>query len=229
MSRKGLDYSVTPDLVQRGAPAHPSGAPTPPAQTPAREPAAASTSSEPARSAKPPDAPAKPRGRLDYEPTAFPGALAPAGPSPKAIAALKEQGMWTETPAPARETTVASTRPPAPVASRPTGETRRAAGPVAAAPAAAALPHAPPAQPVKQESPSTRPAPKPRPKASPELDGEARVARTIRLAPNVDAQIQAIAARFGVDLTAAVAIAVTHGYAALAANGLVSPVRPGEP
>lgn len=55
------------------------------------------------------------------------------------------------------------------------------------------------------------------------------MARTIRLAPNVDAQIQAIAARFGVDLTAAVAIAVTHGYAALAANGLVSPVRPGEP
>jgi len=73
-------------------------------------------------------------------------------------------------------------------------------------------------------SPRT-PAPRERPKA-PAVDAEARIPRTIRLAPNVDAQIQAIAARFGVDLTAAVAIAVTHGYAALAASGLVTPVEP---
>lgn len=64
---------------------------------------------------------------------------------------------------------------------------------------------------------------------SSESDGpEARVARTIRLSPNVDAQIQTIAARFGVDLTAAVAIAVTHGYQALAAAGFVRAVDPGD-
>jgi hypothetical protein len=52
-----------------------------------------------------------------------------------------------------------------------------------------------------------------------------RIARTVRLAPNVDAQIQNIATRFGVDLTAAVAIGVTHGYQALVAAGFVRAIE----
>lgn len=54
------------------------------------------------------------------------------------------------------------------------------------------------------------------------------MARTIRLAPGVDQQVQAIASRFGVDLTAAISIAITHGYQALASVGFVRPIAPPE-
>lgn len=190
----------------------------------------------------------RPSRRLDYEPAAFPGVLSPPGPSPKAIAALKEQGMWTEVvPVPtAAVAVVAPTQEPARTAAEPSPVARPAKiepAPVAQTPMARPLPPAPAARlpepvvaapsavkpPATPRVPTTpRPAPAPRARPSPkapDVDAEARIARTIRLAPNVDAQIQAIAARFGVDLTAAVAIAVTHGYATLAAGGFVTPVE----
>jgi len=52
-----------------------------------------------------------------------------------------------------------------------------------------------------------------------------RIARTVRLAPNVEAKLQQIAATFGVDLNAAVAIAITHGFKALGDAALVQPIR----
>ena len=67
---RGLDYEVAPDLVRKGALTHPDGAPEP--------------SSTSQKAAAP-----KRRARLDYDPTPFPGALAPSGPSPKAVEALK--------------------------------------------------------------------------------------------------------------------------------------------
>lgn len=164
--------------------------------------------------ATPQEAPATPtpsRGRLAYDPVPFLGARAPAGPAPEAVAALKAQGMWEE-PA---EKTPNRVAPTAPNRVAPTASKRME--PVAVQPEPAAQVVKPPSRKTNSKPPRQND----RPRTPTETDGEARIARTIRLAPNVDAQIQAIAARFGVDLTAAVAIAVTHGYQALATAGFV--------
>lgn len=226
--RKGgsLEYDVAPDLVQPGAKEHRTD-PEPP-----RRSRAASS-------------------RLDYAPEPFPGARAPAGPSPDALATLRERGML----APPEDERVSPRRTPpgeaprsvprtaasptSPTPSRPAGARELAAGPAAASPSR--VPSSAPAR--TTGSPSTAAASgtrrqepvdadpdAPRRRGRPRIaqaaeGGDARIARTVRLAPNVDAKLQAISEGFGVDLTAAVAIAVTHGYLALTTAGLVRPVE----
>jgi hypothetical protein len=58
-------------------------------------------------------------------------------------------------------------------------------------------------------------------KAAPRKSQAKRTARTVRLAPNVEAKLQQIADTFGVDLNSAVAIAITHGFKALREEGHV--------
>jgi hypothetical protein len=67
--------------------------------------------------------------------------------------------------------------------------------------------------------PRTKTAP-PRKKTSRKSQAK-RIARTVRLAPNVEAKLQQIASTFGVDLNAAMAIAITHGFKALGEADLV--------
>lgn len=188
---KGLDYDVAPDLVQGGAPSNQRGA------------AAASSNQKGAA-----DAVAPKRSRLDYEPEPFVGAHAPPGPPPSAVATLQKRGQWEGAPAvvPAR---TPERVPESPARASPTSSSKPVAAPSVPKPPPAASPSKPAASPSKP------------PRAGrAEAEGD-RVARTIRLAPNVDAQVQAIASRFGVDLTAAVSIAITHGHQALATAGFV--------
>lgn len=203
--RRGLEYDVAPDLVQTGATPHQEGA----------EGMPSSTTTSKAR---------RPR-LLDYEPTPFPGAHGPPGPSPKALASLKAEGMLADdTSEPQKTDGVAPPVSRSSAADTPPGKESRSSRPPPKTPpnptAVATPPKSPPA--------STTPAPRERSRPlPPETENhEVRVARTIRLSPNVDAQVQAIASRFGVDLTAAVSIAITHGYQALAVAGFVKAPSP---
>ena len=227
MSRKkgrGLEYNVAPDLVRSGADPHREGA-----------------------EEKPPPVTDKARSRrLDYEPTPFPGAHAPPGPAPRALASLKAEGMLADdgermlaeeatasrTPASAQASAPppkAPLTPATPVAPPKTATTAapsRAPGQASAPPPKAPLTAAAPPKTATTAAPSRAPAaasPREHSRPAPPAteNHEVRVARTVRLAPNVDAQVQTIASRFGVDLTAAISIAVTHGYQALASAGFV--------
>lgn len=292
-----LSYDITPDLVQAGAEARQSGA-TPPHKpqstsksndniTPDRVQTGAEVSQSGSESHQtgakssqsgailPPKSP-RPTPQLNYDPEPFPGARAPAGPSPLALATLQERGLW-------EPETIPETIPLSPQPSRPLMEERASekknplTSPVVSAspkPAtvipprttppsrspvppmeeraperilSTVLPTAPILSPPAQEKahppvPPVTPPPQKastmrvpvHPQATPKgrsksptdpEPGDARVARTVRLTPAVDAQLQTIANRFGVDFTAAVAITVTHGYQALAAAGFVRAVE----
>lgn len=56
---------------------------------------------------------------------------------------------------------------------------------------------------------------------------EARTARTIRLTARVEFKLQRIAEGYGVDLNAAVSIAVVHAHAAMVKEGLLDAADPG--
>lgn len=258
-----LSYDITPDLVQAGAETRQSGA-TPPHKpystsksdgniTPDKVQTGAETSQSGSESdhigakssqsgAILPPKHSRPTPQLNYDPEPFPGARAPAGPSPIALATLQERGLWEPettpeaiplTPQPSRPLAEerAPEKPPV-VSARPKPTT--IISPLMTPPVREELQHPiPPVTPPPQKA-SAMHVPAQPPQATPKgrsklptdpEPGDARVARTVRLTPAVDAQLQTIANRFGVDFTAAVAITVTHGYQALAAAGFVRAIE----
>ena len=223
--RGGLEYGGAPDLVQPGAPVRQDGTMEVPDRTKSSRPKA----SRPGRTTK-----------LEYDPEPFPGARAPAGPSESAQETLRARGLVESTQAPAESTagTPVVTREVAAAkvagAPRATATLQRAAEPSRKpAPAKKRTTAKPsrPAKPSRTARQSTPAAPRrksaPKRRAAPAKSSEKRTARTVRLAPNVEAKLQQIAATFGVDLNAAIAVAITHGFKALQDVDLVRPVEPG--
>ncbi len=210
--------------VQPGAPAHQKERPPAPTRTAASRPS--SRPPRPKRKAK--------AARLEYDPEPFEGARAAAGPSPVAQDTLCARGLMEparkveQAPAPAE---TASRRAPSKVKTgkpRATVETvskrERGVQSSRTQKRSQARPAARGTQ-GKQGAPSR--------KAATRKSHAKRTARTVRLAPNVEAKLQQIAGAFGVDLNAAMAIAITHGFKALGDAGLVpavdvAPSAPGE-
>lgn len=206
--------------VQSGAPAHQDDRP----QVPTR-PVSSRSSSRPPKSKRKTRA-----ARLEYDPEPFEGARAAAGPSPAAQDTLCARGLM----GPARP--VEQTPAPAVTASRGAPSKVKTGKPRATVETVSKKERA--GQPSRtQKRSQARPAAKgtqrkqsaPPRKTTTRKSQAKRIARTVRLAPNVEAKLQQIADAFGVDLNAAVAIAITHGFKAMEDLGMVeenNPVRP---
>ena len=200
MARKrkgGLEYDAVPDLVQPGAQVHQDDRSQVPNDPNPRKPGPS------------PPKPSQPKkaSRLEYDPEPFPGARAAAGPSQAAQETLRTRGLMgatrkAEGPRRARKPEKVKQRP------QQSASVKRTTSP-------------------RTTRPTTprRQAAAPR-KTAPKRGSTGRTARTVRLAPNVEAKLQQIAASFGVDLNAAMAIAITHGFKALEDAMLVLPVKP---
>ena len=198
--------------VQSGASAHQEDRP----QVPPR-PAASRSSSRPPKSKRKAKA-----ANLEYDPEPFEGARAAAGPSPAAQDTLCARGLM----GPARKVEQAPT--PAVTASRGAASKVKTGKPRVAAETASKKERAVQSSRTQKRS-QARPAAKgpqrkqsaPPRKTTTRKSQAKRIARTVRLAPNVEAKLQQIADTFGVDLNSAVAIAITHGFKALGDAGLV--------
>jgi len=164
--------------------------------------------------------------RLEYDPEPFEGARAAAGPSPVAQDTLYARGLM----GPARP--VEQAPAPAATVSRDAASKEKTGKPRAAAETTSKREQA--VQPSRTQKrgqarlaakgPQRKQSAPPRKMATRKTQTK-RIARTVRLAPNVEAKLQQIAATFGVDLNAAVAIAITHGFKALGDAALVQPIR----
>lgn len=217
--RGGLEYGAAPDLVQPGAPVRQDDGPAVPDRARSSRPGAS-------RSGK--------SARLEYEPEPFPGARAPAGPSESAQETLRARGLVESTRA-SEENAAAIQVPARQVAGENVAETPRTTTasrrttekPRKPAPAKTRTTTKPSRPPKTTTSAAPRRKSAPKRRTAPAKGGEKRTARTVRLAPNVEDKLQQIAATFGVDLNAAVAVAITHGFKALQDADLVRPVEPG--
>ena len=219
--RGGLEYGAAPDLVQPCAPVRQDDDPAVSDRTRPSLPGAS-------RSRK--------SARLEYEPEPFPGARAPAGPSESAQETLRARGLVGPAQAPAESTaaTPVATRevaaakvegtPPSTATLQRATEPSRKPAPVKRKTTTKSSRPVKPSRMAKQTTPAApRRKSAPKRRAAPAKSSEKRTARTVRLAPNVEAKLQQIAATFGVDLNAAIAVAITHGFKALQDAALVRP------
>lgn len=221
--RAGLDYDVAPDLVQPGAGEHQDG------ETVVRNPRAARLdyAPEPFEGARAPSGPSpsamrslRQRGLLETESTA---------PFPTGKKKSREKSAASAQNAGRRVTTASTTRTApgqrdrsaniattatvnAVERSRKRPGNSKAASPSTSRDAAAARHPSGSPTPMSRSVAKTSTKGPTQSKRSNGARADARTARTIRLAASVEVKLQRIAASFGVDLNAAVSIAVVHAH-----------------